>query len=79
MDAGIAFDRGQEGAREIWIVRFDGDGLRRVAKGGDNHGPSWVRASGIKPFLGPPAKPVPPLAARLGRSTLLTHTRCAAR
>jgi hypothetical protein len=71
----LAFDQGEDGSRGIWIVRFDGAGLRRVITGGDNYGPNWVTPSAVRPFLGPPAKPIPPLVAREGRSALLTQER----
>jgi Tol biopolymer transport system component len=37
----LAFYRGPEGDRDIYIINVDGTGLQRLTNGGDNLGPSW--------------------------------------
>jgi Tol biopolymer transport system component len=37
----LAFYRGEQGNRNIFVINIDGTGLFKLTDGGDNLGPSW--------------------------------------
>jgi dipeptidyl aminopeptidase/acylaminoacyl peptidase len=55
---------------QIWIVRTDGRGLRRVTSSGRNGFVGWTR---LAPIL-PPARPIPRAERIVGRRTLVLRT-----